>query len=292
MASLDDQKLKHKQFKRDRLYGCFCCPLPARCYKLDELPKDWNTKPLTLKGYRVNLGWIKSFFSIFDPNHNEFWMIWSDIVPLVLYICLFVLFFYTNSSDIADRGLECMVFIGIIVCRSLSAFYHIFNCVNEWTNQRLIFVDLIGISFMCLTAPFFYELGGSGGFYTYCMILFSLVVVCNCVFVFNMVYGESEILSFCRQPLLCLMAAIANWTAVRIMLNSNLAVDIRIYSAISFFCLLGGYLLCYVHHIPELCFPLGLADGKIWNSHVIWHFLLFISQTVYLTTRHRAYPAF
>lgn len=280
IAAKNDNKIKNTS----RFYKvCYCCTLET-CYSIDELPQGWASKPLTLSGYRVNRGWWGSFLSILDPNHNEFWMIWSDILPLLVYLVLFATFLIKTAfnQNFHVRQLECQVFIGIILCRGFSTFFHIFNSANLWTSQRLIFVDLIGVSCMCFVSPYFYYLGGTNNYETYCYILFTMMSVCIIIFIGIMIFGESPLASIMRQPLLCALAAIGNWPGLRIVINPMLSDELRLYTGLSLGCLLGGYVFCYINLLPEMFMSHGVADGKFWNSHVLWHLLLFVSQLLYL----------
>lgn len=279
------------KIKNNRRYYkvCFCCSIET-CYTIDELPNGWSTKPLTVDGYRVNRGWWGSLASILDPNHNEFWMIWSDLLPFIIYLVLLTVFLTNNTAYNIERlqysnnkMLELQVFIGIILCRGLSLFFHIFNCVNLWTSQRLIFVDLIGVACMCFVSPYFYYLGGTENFNIYCYILFTMMTVSIIIFSYIMYVGESPMASKMRQPLLCALAAAGNWPALRIVINPLLENKLRLYTGLSLGCLLGGYVLCYINFLPEVFMTRGAADGKFWNSHVIWHILLFVSQILYLS---------
>ena len=276
--------------------GCACTFHDPVCVDLSDLPQGWETYPLTLSGYRVNLGWWGAFWSIFSANHNDFFLIWSDVLPLLAYLVVAFVHFGSSKFQAASsslKALELGVFLGCIVCRSTSSFYHIFNATSLWTSQRLINVDLIGITFMSCVSPYFYVLGDytnlasadvdlGASFWVYCSTLFFIQIVCILVFVCNLTLGESWLASVSRQPILCLLSAWGNWAGFRIAINPALSASLRAHCAISLVCLLFGYVLCFMNQWPERFLRKGVADGKCWNSHVIWHGLLAVSQVSFI----------
>lgn len=250
-------------------------PMEMRCYDVGELPEGWATYPLTIKGYRCNYNFMDSLRSTIKREHNEYWMIWSDIVPLVIYVVLTIIYFVKSTEHKID---VIGVFVGIILCRTASTIYHIFNSMNLWTSQRLVNVDLIGITCMAFTAPYFYSLGNLNASGEYTTILFTLQSICVIMFISNMIIGETEITREMRDPALVILALYANWSMVCIILNETISATVKYLCSVSVVSLLVGYVACFRGCIPEvLCGCEGVGDGKIWNSHVIWHLSLFVS---------------
>ena len=293
----DKIKIKSKRERKLEFFGLCSCSLPADpiCYTSDKLPASWVEYPRTISGYRVNLGWKGSAQSILSSNHNEFYMIWSDLIPLVIYVILAMIHlsstkFQNSSSNF--KLLEFGIFFGIIISKFASSFYHVFNCVSLWTRQRLVNIDLIGITCMCFVTPYFLIIGDQSSmsadvvftkdFVNYCIVLFAMQFLCSIVFFYNLIFGESSVAYLLRQPLLCILAALGNWAAVKIMISSTMSLSLRIHCGVSVICLLFGYVLCFMNQMPEVFFQKGVGDGKIWNSHVIWHGLLFIAHTSFI----------
>jgi predicted membrane channel-forming protein YqfA (hemolysin III family) len=266
---------------------CLCLE-HSRCYFIDEIPDGWPPYPLIESGYRCNLGWLRSFLTIFQTSHNEVWYIWTDLGPLLLFLIIAIYHINTNRFINADNNLRLLeygVLIGIITCRATSTFYHIFNCVNLWTSQHLIQVDLIGIASTCLASPYFYILGNQNSadivfdenFVSFCTILFSIQGIATIMFLSNMIFGESRITLLLEQPILCAIAAYGNWSGVRIIMSKAPFV-LRAHCAAAIISLVLGYVICFLWKYPERLFPPGTSDGKLWNSHSIWHIMLFICQ--------------
>lgn len=295
MKKLDQNIKLNRKGKPIHFYGC-CFPLQSsHCYFVDEVPENWVCYPLVDSGYRVNLGYLRSFYSIFSTSHNEFLLIWSDLLPLLIYITMSIVHFTSTHFANAHHNLKLLeigVFAGIIACRAGSTIYHIFNCANLWASRNLIQIDLIGITFMSLVSPYFYILGDesieadvvfNNKFIVYCYLLFGLQTICLLVFLYNLIFGESNRTSILRQPLLVLLAGVGNWAGARIMINNNKPTRLRVHCGIAVVGLLVGYVLCFLNQYPERLFKSGVSDGKLWNSHVLWHLILFTGQMCFLT---------
>ena len=57
---------------------------------IHTVPDGWSTYPYVVSGYRVNLGWAEALESVFSMRHNEFWMIWTDVVPIWVFAWMYV----------------------------------------------------------------------------------------------------------------------------------------------------------------------------------------------------------
>ena len=189
---------------------------------------------------------------------------------------------YFINSDYKLKLVESGLFAGIIFCRAASTFYHIFNCVNLWTSQHLIQIDLIGIcTCFCLICPYFYIAGNKTSskhiifdenFIRYCSILFSLQAICTIIFISNMIFGVSHIALILEQPMLCLMAIWGHCSGVNIFLNSSSELNLlKIHIVVGVIALLFGYIVCFMFKYPERLFHKGWSDTHLlFNSHTIW----------------------
>lgn len=275
-----------------RFPTCLCLE-HSRCYFIDEIPHGWPPYPHINTGYRVNLGWLRSFLSIFQTSHNEFWYIWTDIIPLLIFIIISIYHVNTVRFKYADYKLQLLevgVLFGITICRGTSLLYHTFNCVNLWTSQHLIQVDLIGIAATCLVSPYFYIIGSNSsdvvidkGFTTYCTILFTVQGLATIMFLSNMIIGVSRVSNLLEQPLLCGLAVFGNYSGIRLLINSEMSITLRIHCLVSISSLVIGYIVFFIFKFPERYYPAGTSDGRIWNSHSLWHLILFIGQLSLLT---------
>jgi predicted membrane channel-forming protein YqfA (hemolysin III family) len=149
-------------------------------------------------------------------------------------------------------------------------------------SQHLLNIDLIGITFMTFVSPYFYYVGGPEGMDIYCSVLFCTQVVCILMFASNLVFGESNISAALEQPLLFGLASVGNLSTIRLLFVDTVDIQQRVVSAVSLVLLVTGYAFCFINHWPEVFLPDGASDGKIWNSHVIWHGMLFVTQMLYL----------
>jgi predicted membrane channel-forming protein YqfA (hemolysin III family) len=258
-----------------------------------ELPDGWCKYDNTLSGYRVNLSWKQSLLSIFDRRHNEFWMIWSEIAPLIVLTQVSI--WYLSSEKFFGlpefyKVLTVGVHFAIFITRICSSSYHIFNCVSLRLNQTLINIDLIGICQGALGSPWFIATLAGTKTYTedvflvYTSLLFSNYVMCIIVFGYLLAYpNKNELLSHISITLLLILASIGNGPLIIIGFSSSFSTSLRALCLCGSSSLFIGYMI-FVSHIPERFFTAGAADGKIWNSHVIWHNFVTISQICFMSS--------
>lgn len=235
------------------------------------------------------------------------WIIWSDVAPLLLYVALF--FHHATRTHSAHRThtdhdalgflrtCEAGVFIGCIVCRLASSFYHVFNCANQWTIKQLVQLDYAGISCMTLPVPFFYLAHQLSGplpphalsplhdpyFTAYFGALFGMQALCLIMFACSLAWGESPLRSALREPCLCVLAALGNLPLLQLALNPHAEVAMRAHATGSLFALLVGYAVFFKGHLPERLLPLGASDGRWFNSHVLWHGAMAAAQLALLS---------
>ena len=224
---------------------------------LDLLPPGWCAYPHTTTGYRVNLSFRAATRSIFHTNHNEFWMIWTDLLPLCVFVALFVIHWRQTGVSLASG-----VHAGVILSRLCSLVYHVYHCCSLRANQRLIYLDLIGICCMAFGSPWLYAVVyesysfSDPGFRAYTTILTLQYACCVGLFTYAMLSGAHV----ARQPLLVVLAATGNYPALH-------HHDPLARWAVALFA--GGYVLFYTLRFPECAFT--ASDGRIWHSHVLWH---------------------
>jgi predicted membrane channel-forming protein YqfA (hemolysin III family) len=104
--------------------------------------------------------------------------------------------------------------------------------------------------------------------YCICMFFFGYLLITNsknsCIKKIS-IYNLLILATFGNAPLIC------------IGLNNSFPITIRMYCLCGPISLTLGYII-YLYNIPEMFLKEGVSDGKIWNSHVIWHNFVTISQ--------------
>ena len=232
-----------------------------------DLPEGWCEYPYTSTGYRVNYSVRQATRSILSANHNEFWMIWTDIAPACLFLGL--LFVNVSSEHFAMQSpfYQCLivgVFLGTITSRICSSVYHVYNCVSLRANQRLINVDMLGICFMAFGSPWVFARANGisdpadAAFVAYVAILM-LAFACCVVAIATQ--------STMRQPLLVTLAIVGNYASLGSAAMLGFVV---------------GYTVFFIGRFPECVLSPGAADGRIYNSHVLWHIMASLSQLRYV----------
>ena len=232
-----------------------------------DLPEGWCEYPYTSTGYRVNYSVRQATRSIFSANHNEFWMIWTDIAPTCLFLGL--LFVNVSSEHFAMQSpfhqiLIVGVFLGTITSRICSSVYHVYNCVSLRANQRLINVDMLGICFMAFGSPWVFarandiQSSNDVRFVAYVFVLACFFACCAAA-----IATQSAL----RQPLLVALAIVGNYAS----LGSTAMLGFVV-----------GYTVFFIGRFPECVLSPGAADGRIYNSHVLWHIMASLSQLRYV----------
>jgi len=237
-----------------------------------NVPNGWLIYYRIISGYRVNYTILEAFHSIFLADHNEIWIIWSDLFPLIYFVYEFYHHLYADTLH-----LKYGLLFGIMTSRICSIIYHVFNCVSLQINQTLLYVDLIGIANMAFGSPYMYaKIIGYDGLERYCALLFGLymIVVGTYTYLFyrQIPYYNTVAIS---QALIVMLGAVGNLPLLYLSEYDNTFV----YANVS---ILSGYVLFYLGRLPERFMSNGSTDGKIYNSHVLWHCAVFASQYYYL----------
>ena len=266
----------------------------TKLLRIDELPAGWCTYPDTLTGYRVNFSIKAATKSIFDRRHNEFWMIWSDILPLCAFVVLFVVNIASETFEKRIFFSKCLVggvFVAVIISRVCSSIYHIYNCYSLKVNQTMINLDLIGICCMAFGSPWVFANANKiesfldPRFLIYTSVLFSIFAVCVLFLIFIFIDGgeSSKWLKF-RQPFLIVLAGLGNFPAIQLGANDDFPSTWRVLVLLAVAGFIVGYSVFYICRVPEIFLKKGVSDGQIWNSHVIWHMVASTAQLCYILT--------
>jgi predicted membrane channel-forming protein YqfA (hemolysin III family) len=201
--------------------------------------------------------------SALSARHNEFWSIWTSIAPLIVLVCLML-------ADVSLHGV-CMatgVFAPCIACQMCSAIYHTFHCVSLRATKALYNLDLAGVCCMSFGSPWLYVIAyGTEGLAIYMSVLFSLTTTC--------------LLMLVRATFRNEMATCEHWIVALAMVGNYPALH-RPITTLATATAFVAYFVFYRLHFPERFMQAGYADGKIWNSHVLWHCSVFVSQLCFV----------
>jgi len=253
-----------------------------------NLPEGWSAYPKTISGYRYNYSVKMALLSIFDKNHNEFWMIWSDLFPVMYFSWIFFNhIMYHEKSDRFHEFFLSELYLSVISSRVCSLIYHVFNCISIKMNKTLIYIDYIGIANMAFSTPWLYIITFDVESYedTYFVLYLSCVMgaYTSCIalylYLFMNQISTDTIHLICQYSLisLALIAAFPIYYAA-IFHDMDDGHYYRMWSSIG---LTTGYII-YSSGFPETFLYDGVADGKIWNSHVLWHICVSVAQYLYI----------
>jgi predicted membrane channel-forming protein YqfA (hemolysin III family) len=246
---------------------------------VSRLPAGWNKYPYTLRGYRVNYSWQDATRSMFFSS-NEVWMIWTDVAPAMLILCMMM--FVHRFQNVESR----LMFVGAVVCRLCSLAYHVFNCVSLQLNRELIRLDLFGIAGNALGVPWLCKL---------CKVVANDVLFCELFLpIFLCLYAACAAACLFLSPadkkyqqvqttMLIALAVLGNVPTVYALATTTIVSDeLQQTLLLGMFFLAAGYTLFYVLHVPERWMCPGSADGRWWNSHVLWHVSSALGQLAFL----------
>lgn len=254
-----------------------------------DLPIGWSSYQYIHKGYRVNYSFRQALMSIFYL-HNEFWMIWTDITPLMGYI--YLLYYWTHSNAYQHMSVFyrlCALggYIAAIMTRLCSSIYHIFNPISLYTNQALINLDYIGIIFMScgfswvyINAEEIYDYT-DGRYVRFLSIMIPYFMFCNSIFIWLLLTNNKK--GRCLQvPIILSSASLGSYISSLVILNNNINNEWRICCGIGTTSFIFGYIIFYVLHFPECILKEGIHS--IMYSHIWWHNIVTIGQLAFLRT--------
>jgi hypothetical protein len=211
---------------------------------------------------------MKSIFRlIFLGNHNEVWKIWSDVFPLMYFIIEMCI----SSNEVTKYGL----YFGIISSKICSIIYH---CSLNY-QETLIYIDLIGIANMVFGIPFIGTKISEKMHINYYSIyvMYIITVSIYCYFLYNMIpFHQTQLFSQC---LIVCLGLIANIPICYIIIVHYTEHILFVYANLN---VLLSYVLFYLLQIPDRFLGIKFCEGKIWNSHVLWHLGVSITQYMYL----------
>ena len=279
-----------------------------------DLPFGWSAYPHTVSGYRVQYTFPEACRSVFWPGHNEFWMIWTDVAPLLLFAWMYwKKLSYAEEEDHDDDNddegsglLIWLMFCGALLCRTCSLTYHTFNCVSLSMHHRLLFMDLIGIASNALGVPWVAFLASSnhnnhnkGPYWrawTWLAVALTLLMYAVCVLRFaqgmmlqapHHAHNPPPPPTQDDQRLLVGLAAVGNLPTLFALAGPGTTTAPPMTRALLFlgvFFFAAGYTLFFAHRLPESLLPPGSADGRWWHSHVLWHVSSALGQLAFLGT--------
>ncbi|CAD8136735.1 unnamed protein product [Paramecium pentaurelia] len=269
----------------------------------NEAPSYTLDNKYLLTGYRINYNTLGLALKSMFHKHNETCNIWSHLLPLFLFLGLFIysqiqqiapfISFMKESenhySDIQLWPLQYCLLCAIILF-TISTTYHTFFCVNKTLSCVLLRLDYGGI---CLVAS-----GGvipviQYGFYCNQQIkdiyTFMIILLCILTFIsslFDYMHKEQFVV---YKTLIYVMFFTFIFTPVfHLMMFSRYNLlgghfhfnDTENYFLVMLIFLISG-ITTYATRFPERCYPRRF-DIFI-NSHTIWHIFVVLSySTTYI----------
>ena len=249
----------------------------------ESLPDGWLTYQYVCQGYRVNYSYRMAAASIFSTRHNEFWIIWSDIFPIILFSGMYQ--WGKRQETYHHEVARSTMFAGAIICRCCSLVYHTFHCVSPRLNRDLIYLDLIGICTNALGVP--WTVVGIAEWddttmstKLYICVFMSCYAACICVFSHHL-FSNGIHLYFFRSS-----AATEQYMIIALAIAGCIpAVMAGFFSGP--LCFAIGYAFFYVGKFPEGWLSSKhkhSVSGQIWNSHVLWHAATWAGQMCFICT--------
>jgi hypothetical protein len=154
-------------------------------------------------------------------------------------------------------------------------------------------VDFYGITTMAFVGPYFFYLALSNPdrqlvsfsdprFMQYNIINLSIALLSYSIFSFNLIVGENTTTAALQQPVLISLFAWGNVAAVKVICNDELPQFVHSLTIAAICLMCVGYGAFFKGLLPERFLARGASDGKIYNSHVIWHAMSSLSQLCYI----------
>ena len=232
-----------------------------------ELPPGWPKYPGILDGYRVNYTWKQSIASIFSRRHNEFWMIWTDLAPLLLLLLPWTVVHFDAVQNNSCATSKRLVLQAIVACRMCSLLYHVFNCRSLLFSSRLAFVDLAGIACNAWGCCWVGHMADTQKLAA--AVCVASMYFCAACFVAVIINPLS--ISW-MQSILVLMAVAGNIPCMLVLYTGMGPAWVRACLASGMLFFASGYQLFYRKQVV----------GR--HSHACWHVATFLGQLSYLAT--------
>jgi predicted membrane channel-forming protein YqfA (hemolysin III family) len=257
----------------------------------EDLPIGWSTYKYIHKDYRVNYSVKQTLRSVFHI-HNEFWMIWTDITPLFGYVTMAYYWTlsdaYKNMSDFY-KILGYGAYLAAIMTRLCSSIYHIFNPISLYVNQTLINIDYVGIMFMTCGFSWVYVNAldihdyRDSRYIQFISGIISYVLICNTFFIWLLMTNNKKY-EWIQMPIILSSATVGTWVSSLVIFNNNMNDEWRYCCGIGTSSFIFGYVFFYILHFPECILKDRVQTSIIMYSHIWWHNIVTLGQTVFLYT--------
>ncbi|KAG0234635.1 hypothetical protein BGW42_006386 [Actinomortierella wolfii] len=244
-----------------------------RLLRFEELPKEWQSNPYILTGYRFLSSKRQCLLSIFKI-HNETCNIWTHMLGFFGLIALgyYIHMEMLKNGSMWDHGVFLLFFLAASKCLVCSTLYHTFLCHSRLPVMRCAAtLDYIGIGVL-ITASVMATL--HYGFFCdaerWLFMAFSLGMgVVGCILP---LYPFFDLPSF-RYFRIFIFLGMACSGIVPLSYVTYMKGLVPTWNFIAPFCKSGlAYLtglLFYGHRFPEKQFP-GFFD-RWGHSHQVWH---------------------
>ncbi|KAF9140966.1 hypothetical protein BG015_001457 [Linnemannia schmuckeri] len=244
-----------------------------RLLRFEELPKEWQSNPYILTGYRFLSSKRQCLWSIFKI-HNETCNIWTHMLGLfgLIGLGLYIHTTFLHHGTVWDHAVFLFFFLAASKCLICSTLYHTFLCHSRLPVMRCAAtLDYIGIGVL-ITASVMATL--HYGFFCdverWIFLAFSFGMgVVGCILP---LYPFFDLPSF-RYFRIFIFLGMACSGIVPLTYVAYMKGPINTWNFIAPFCKSGlAYLtglLFYGHRFPEKQFP-GVFD-RWGHSHQVWH---------------------
>ncbi|KAG0064036.1 hypothetical protein BGZ90_002409 [Linnemannia elongata] len=244
-----------------------------RLLRFEELPKEWQSNPYILTGYRFLSSKRQCLWSIFKI-HNETCNIWTHMLGLIglIGLGLYIHTTFLHHGTVWDHAVFLFFFLAASKCLICSTLYHTFLCHSRLPVMRCAAtLDYIGIGVL-ITASVMATL--HYGFFCdverWIFLAFSFGMgIVGCILP---LYPFFDLPSF-RYFRIFIFLGMACSGIVPLTYVAYMKGPLNTWNFIAPFCKSGlAYLtglLFYGHRFPEKQFP-GVFD-RWGHSHQVWH---------------------
>lgn len=293
-----DEKWQHLTKEKDRLVNCAYSQKEnaekivlkavndvwSHCHFRD-LPQWLQENDYLLFGHRPELGSFKSCVKSIFSLHTETYNIWSHLIGSVLFIGI-AGSIMSSSLDFTDKLMIGAYALSVIICFSLSTFYHIFSCHSATVGNLFCRLDYCGICilitgsfFPCIYYGFYCDYFPKI-FYTVLVLILSLITV---IFSLNEKFNHPKF-----KPLRALVffsfavsgvLPFVHWIITQDWFSaSNLRFSLICMLSMAVLYICGAAL--YALRIPERWKP-GAFDIHL-HSHQLFHLCVVAGAIVHL----------
>lgn len=251
--------------------------------------------PFILSGYRFGYTAKMCLRSVFMV-HNETGNVWTHLLGFLFFIWLGCFSFLNIvEEDWSHRLIFLVYIIGNLTCMGSSTVYHLMGCHSEHVMHSTVNVDYFGISAI-MTASFLPPLYFVFTCWPTLQLLYmSQVLILGgatlvAPFIERFKTNEWYMLRMGLYIVTAISGFVPTIHSIFLFPPSNhitRAVHLGIFLMFLFY---GVGTVIYVTKIPERFYP-GRFD--IWfNSHQVWHILVFLAAAVHFFTCIGIYQRF